>query len=180
MKLKKLIFGALLDFFEIVFIASAVFAVVYVFLGQVLDVSGNSMNPTFTNGEKIVAEKISIKFEPPTRGEVVILRYPANPTDLLIKRIVGLPGETLKIQNGLVYVNGSILNESYLISKVVTVGQQTISEGLSYQIPENSYVVMGDNRGESSDSRSFGAISKNLIVGREFLVIYPINKIRFL
>ncbi len=178
MKLYKTFFTALLDFFEVVFIGAAVFAVVYVFIGQILDVTGSSMYPTFVNGEKIIAEKVSIKLEPPVRGEVVILKYPSNPNNLLIKRVVGLPGEVLKIQSGFVLINGSKLSESYLTRGVLTLGNTAIPDDTDYQIPSNSYVVMGDNREESSDSRTFGAISTSLITGKAFLVVYPLNKIR--
>ena len=177
---KKWISEAALDFFETVFIGATVFVIVYLFVGQLLEVSGNSMYPTFKDREQIIAEKISIKYQDITRGEVVVFRNPREPAKLLIKRVIGLPGETIKVQNGFVFINGKQLDEPYLQPNVATAGKEVITEGVDYKIADESYVVMGDNRVESTDSRSFGAVTKDLIVGRGLLVYFPLKNFRII
>ena len=170
----------LLDFFEIVFIVVTVFIVVYVFVGQLLEVTGESMLPNFEDKEQIIAEKVSIKFKDLERGEVVIFRHPEQRDKLLIKRVVGLPGESFQINDGYVYINEEKLSESYVKEKGDTSGGKVIQEKVVYEIEADSYLFLGDNREKSTDSRDWGAVSKDLIVGRGVLVYYPIEKIRFI
>ena len=170
----------LLDFFEILFIGVAVFVIVYVFVGQLLEVTGDSMVPNFENKEQIIAEKISIKFKGLERGEVVIFRHPQQPDKLLIKRVIGLSGETIKINSGYVYINGNRLTEDYVKLPGTTGYGEVIKENIEYQIDKNSYVFLGDNREKSTDSRDWGAVSKDLIVGRGILVYYPINRMKLI
>ncbi|MFH1648915.1 MAG: signal peptidase I [Patescibacteria group bacterium] len=170
----------LVDFFEITFIAVTVFVVVYVFVGQLLEVTGESMLPNFEDKEQIIAEKISVKFSDLERGEVVIFRHPEQRDKLIIKRVIGLPGETIKLDSGYVYINGEKLSEDYVKEKDTTSSGQVIKEGTEYEIAENSYIFLGDNREKSTDSRDWGAVSKDLIVGRGVLVYYPVEKFRIL
>lgn len=175
------IFDALLDFTEILILATTVFAVVYVFIGQLLEVYGGSMIPNFIDGERLIAEKVSIKYKPLTRGEVVVFQDPNSTIRrLLIKRVVGLPGEAIKLSNGLVYINGEKLDEPYLDSNVPTnvLKNGLIKENEEYPIAQNTYILLGDNREQSTDSRYFGSVKKDSIIGRVFLIYYPINKIR--
>lgn len=167
-----------LDFFEILFISVAVFVVVYVFIGQLLEVTGESMLPNFEDKEQIIAEKVSVKFKDLERGEIVIFKHPDYPDKLLIKRVVGLPGETIKLSSGYVYINGEKLIENYTVLAGTTFGGSSIKEDVEYEINNNSYIFMGDNREKSTDSRDWGAISKDLVVGRGVLVYYPLNRIR--
>lgn len=172
---------AVLDFLEIFAISLLVFALVYVFIGQLMEVDGNSMYPTYLNQEKIVTEKVSMKFKQIKRGEVIIFQHPQiKERHLLIKRAVGLPGEIFKISGGSVYINGNKLIEPYLESGVLTkeIEYGVIQEDVDYPIPEHTYVLLGDNRGQSTDSRYFGAVLKDNIIGRAFLVYYPIQRFR--
>ena len=174
----KSIFKIFFDFLEVVIISSIVFAFVYFFVGQLLRVSGDSMLPTFKDSEQIIAEKISIKFKDLERGEILIFNHPQNNKRLLIKRLIALPGETLILINGKVYINGSELSEPYLQPIIQTFGMKTIKDEVEYKVPEDSYILLGDNREQSADSREFGPVNKSLIVGRAFLVFYPIDSIR--
>lgn len=151
----------------------------YFFVGQLLEVTGDSMYPTFHDKEQIIAEKVSIKVKELERGEILIFEHPNEKGRLLIKRLIGLPGETIKIKNGKVYINGKELNEPYL-SDTTTEGQSFIKDGLEYKIRENTYVMMGDNRLKSTDSREWGFVDKELIVGRGVVVYYPFNRIRLI
>ena len=138
-------------------------------------VDGASMSPTFETGHYLIVDEISYKLEDPQRGEVVIFKYPKDPSRFFIKRIIGLPNETVEIIGGKVTIyneetpDGVHLEEYYV--------EKTSRENIKVKLGENEYFVMGDNRGNSSDSRFWGALPKNLIIGKAFLRLLPINKI---
>ncbi len=181
MRKKGWLVRTLLDFLEVFTASALVFALVYVFIGQLMEVSGNSMYPTYLDQEKIVVEKVSLKFKEINRGEVVIFQHPQiKEKHLLIKRVVGLPGEVFRISGGFVYINGKKLDEPYLGPNIRTYELENgvIKEDVDYPIDANSYVLLGDNRIQSTDSRYFGEVSKDSIVGRSFLVYYPIQRFR--
>jgi signal peptidase I len=177
-KLIKPAFKILLDFFEVTLICTFVFIIIYFFVGQLLEVTGDSMYPTFHDKEQIVAEKISVKVKDLKRGEILIFEHPFEKGRLLIKRLVGMPGEKIRIKSGKVFINGIELAEPYLAKTTVTEGQNFLKEGLEYTIRENTYVMMGDNRLKSTDSREWGFVNKESIVGRGVFVYYPFNRIR--
>jgi signal peptidase I len=175
----------LLDLVETVFIAGAVFIVVYFFAFQPHEVSGESMNGKagFHTGQYILTDKITFKLREPERGEVIVFRYPLNPSFDYIKRIIGLPGETVKIKDGKVTIintehpEGFVLDESnYLSTEVVTDPNAFAQEGKEIKIPENEYFVMGDNRPKSADSRAWGLVNKDNIIGRSFFRYIPVNE----
>ena len=173
------ILKTILDLLEIALIFVVVFFVVYLFIGQLLEVTGDSMYPNFHDKDQILAERLSTKFVDIQRGEVIILKHPLEQNKLLIKRVIGLPGETIRLSDGLVYINGLPLDETYLAPNTQTQQEQAFQEGLEYKIPSDSYIVMGDNRTKSTDSREWGFLPKDLIVGRAVLVYFPLNRIRF-
>ncbi len=176
----KNFYDLLLDFVEITIIGTTIFLLVYLFIGQLLEVTGESMIPTLADKEQVIAEKLSMKINPLETGEIVVFRHPEQHTRLLIKRIIGLPDEKLKIMDGQVYINGTLLEEPYLKNGIITKPAEHMSEGVEYKIPGNSYILMGDNRGKSSDSRHLGAIREELIVGKALLVYYPLNNFRLI
>jgi len=167
------------EYFQIIFIFLIVFAIVYFFVGQLYEVVGNSMLPTFTDKEQLIAEKISVNINNIERGDIIIFKNMNENGRLLIKRIIGLPGDNLKIQDGDVFINENLLTEDYLSDDTVTNGKRILEEGPEYKIPQDSYVVMGDNREESNDSREWGYVKKENIVGRVVLVYYPLQNFRF-
>jgi signal peptidase I len=128
-------------------------------------IEGQSMEPNLHDGEYVIVDKVSYALHAPERGDVIVLLRP-NPDKDLIKRIIGLPGDTLEVRNGQVYVNGAALTEPYL-------NQPTNSTIPARQVEPGRYFVMGDNRNNSSDSRSFGSISRSDIVGRAWFVYWP-------
>jgi signal peptidase I len=166
------------DFIEIVFIAVAVILLSYVFAGQFLEVSGNSMLPTFADKEQLVAEKVSVKVSPLKRGEIVIFEHPKETNHLVIKRIVGLPNEKITIVDGMVLINGTKLEEPYIQASIQTNPGKELKESVEYFIEPNAYVVLGDNRLESIDSREWGALKKEYIIGRAFVVFSPLDHFR--
>ncbi len=162
-----------LDFLETIVVALSIFVVVYLFLVQPHEVKGSSMEPNFHNNDYILTDKISLKLHSPSRGDVVIFKAPRNPEVDYIKRVIGLPGEKVKIQKGYVYVNDKKLDESYLADITNLFPGSFVQEGIDITVPEGEYFVMGDNRSHSSDSREFGPISSNLIIGKAFFRYWP-------
>lgn len=149
------------------------------FLIQPFVVEGSSMLPNFINSEYLLAEKLSYAVKPPIRGDVVIFKYPKNPSVNFIKRVIGLPGETVTIENNTIKIinnshpDGFILDESkYLPSDIKTVTGEKV---FSMTLKDNEYFVMGDNREHSSDSREWGVLPKTNIIGRAWLIIKPLD-----
>jgi signal peptidase I len=148
------------------------------FVVQPFFIPSGSMEPTLLVNDKVLVNKLSYDFHPVHRGDVIVFKKP--PDDFspgikdLIKRVIGLPGETISAQGGSVYINGQKLNERWLPKGVTTANFAPV------HIPAGEYFVMGDNRGDSADSRVIGPISKNLIVGRAFMVVWPLSRIKFL
>lgn len=176
MQILRGIFSFVLDFLETIVVALSIFVVVYLFFFQPHEVKGASMESNFHDGEYILTDKISYRFRLPKRGEVIIFKAPKNPDIDYIKRIIGLPGETVKVEGGAVYVNGNKLVEPYIHDQTVILGNGFLSEGRNITVPQNEYFVMGDNRPHSSDSREFGPILKDSIIGRAFLRYWPLSE----
>lgn len=164
-----------MDFLETSVVALSIFVVIYLFFVQPHEIKGTSMEPNFHNNEYILTDKISYKFKEPKRGDVIILKAPENKDVDYIKRVIGLPNERLTIQQGSVYINGEKLTESYISDKTVPLPGNTIQEGVEMTIPDGYYFVMGDNRFHSSDSRAFGPIPNNLIIGHAIIRYWPIS-----
>lgn len=168
----------LLKTFVIVFVIA--YAIRY-FLVQPFVVEGASMLPNFEDKEYLLAEKISYSFSEQKRGDVVIFSPPTNPQVNYIKRIIGLPGETIKIANNQVTIinnenpSGVVLNENYLQKGVKTYPPDN-KDLFQIKIPDDSYFVMGDNREHSSDSREWGALPSVNIIGRTWLIIKPLDR----
>lgn len=146
-----------------------------VFLGQRTSVIGSSMEPTLSDGDNLIVDKITYRFREPERFDIIVFPYQYTKNTYYIKRIVGLPGEKVRIdEEGRIYINGEVLKESY--------GKETIVDaGLAAEeitLGNDEYFVMGDNRNDSADSRfvSVGNIKRQNIMGRAWLRIYPFKK----
>jgi len=146
-----------------------------IFIAQPYVVSGSSMDPTFKDADYIIVDQLSKRFEDPERGDVLIIKYPRDPSKFFIKRLIGFPGETVKIINGVVNIynqenkDGFALDEPYVVF--------TKNENISFELGEDQYFVMGDNRAGSSDSRVWGPLPKKFIVGRPIVRLLPLNNI---
>lgn len=165
-----------LDLMETIVMALAIFVVVYLFLFQPHQVKGNSMYPNFHDGEYILTDKISYRFGQPQKGDVVVFQAPKNKEVDYIKRIIALPGETVKIDNSSIYINNEKLEEAYIPADFVTSGGSFLTDGQEVIVPQGEYFTMGDNRSHSSDSREWGFVKKEEIVGRAFLRYWPFNR----
>ncbi len=145
------------------------------FVGQRTSVSGSSMEPTLSNNDQLILDKISYRFSEPQRFDIIVFPFQYAEKTFYVKRIIGLPGETVQIDlQGNIYINGQILNEEY--------GKETINfAGLAVEpitLGDDEYFVMGDNRNNSSDSRdpSVGNIRRSNIIGKAWVRIWPLNK----
>ena len=140
--------------------------VINLFLAQATRVFGQSMEPNLHTDQRIVVEKVSYRFHLPQRGDIVVLKLPQNTKELLIKRVLALPGETVEIHEGRVWVDGQAVDEPYLT-------QPTMGQMAPLVVPDGHVFVLGDNRGFSNDSRSFGPVPVEDIVGHAWLSYWP-------
>lgn len=138
------------------------------FIAQPFVVSGASMYPTFNDGDYLIVDQLSYRLSDPQRGSVIIFKYPNDPSKFFIKRIIGLPGEKVVLENGVVTINDTeVLDSSYV--------DKTQKDNLEVVLSEDEYFVMGDNRAHSSDSRSWGPLPEEFIVGRPLVQLLPIT-----
>lgn len=143
------------------------------FVGQRTHVSGESMENTLDNGDQLIVDKITYRFQDPERFDIIVFPFHYKENTYYIKRIIGLPGETVQIADGTIYINGEVLEESY--------GREVMQDpGIAAEpitLGEDEYFVLGDNRNQSSDSRdpSVGLIHRDEIIGRAWLRIWPLN-----
>ena len=140
-----------------------------VFVGQATRVQGQSMEPGLHTDQRLVVEKVSYRFHGPRRGDIVVIRVPSQGEELLIKRVVGLPGETVEIRDGRVYIDGQLLDEPYIN------GATRQGRTGRVVVPPLYVFVMGDNRDHSNDSRSFGPVPIENIIGRAWLSYWPLS-----
>jgi signal peptidase I len=153
-------------------VSLAVLAFVIVFLYQPVKVEGGSMMPGLMNRERIFVNKFVYRLEPIERGDIVVFRYPRDPSLSFIKRVIGVPGDRIRIDDGQVYVNGNALEEDYLSPAFVD-REQSFAEIV---VPPHNYFVMGDHRNMSDDSRDFGALDQNYIYGKASFVYWPLDQ----
>ena len=175
------IYSFLIDSVQTFLMAAAVFLVIYIFLFRPFEVKGESMFPNFLNKEYVLTNLISLRFSDPKQGEVIVFKSPTDAEKDYIKRVIGVPGDTVEVRNGQIFVNGNLLDESpYLDSSVKTFGGAFLKEGVAVTVPDGQYFVMGDNRLYSSDSREWGFVSKEAIIGRSFLVYWPLADVKII
>lgn len=174
----KFLGSALKETLTFLVLAVLIVVPIRVFIAQPFVVEGESMHPTFESADYLVVDELTYKFHTPERGDVIVFRHPGDPKKFLIKRIIGLPGETVRIDRGFVIIvkpDGSTLklDEPYVVTEDATYTQDTA-------LGSDQYFVMGDNRPRSSDSRSWGTLPKSNIIGRAYFRLFPINEISVL
>ncbi|MBI4132072.1 MAG: signal peptidase I [Candidatus Sungbacteria bacterium] len=168
---------ALGEFLRLAVIAAAIALPIRYFIAQPFIVRGASMEPNFHDREYLVIDEFSYFFRPPQRGEVIVFRYPLNPREYFIKRVIGLPGETVEVRVDAVYVfngerpDGFKLDEPYLSAGLAPRGN------IRFTIGPDEYVVLGDNRSASSDSRNWGALERRFITGRAVFRAWPVSRL---
>ncbi len=174
-----------LDIIETVVIALSIFLIVYLTLVQPHQVNGQSMVPNFQSGEYVLTDKISYKLRNPERGEVVVFHAPeaahcpkGTGCDF-IKRVIAVPGETVKLENSTFYIDGQPLEEDYIPDEFETLAGSYL-KGRTVTMGPDEYLAVGDNRPYSSDGRAWGPVQKSAIVGRAFFTYWPLSKMRII
>jgi len=181
----KIVGGFFLDLIETLMIGLSIFAVVYLFLMQPHQVSGDSMFPNLEDKDYVLTDKISYRLGEPERGDIVVFHAPSAaqcPQGTgcdYIKRIIGVPGDTVEVKNGSFYLNSIELEEPFLGEGIET-SSNSFTSNRAITLGADEYFVSGDNRPRSSDSRAWGPISSRDIVGRAFFRYWPLNSITFL
>ncbi|GAB6098923.1 signal peptidase I [Halanaerocella petrolearia] len=143
------------------------------FVVQAFYIPSGSMKPALQPGDRIFANKLVYRFREPKRQEIIVFNYPVDPSRKFIKRVIGLPGDKIKIVDGKVYINGQLLKEDYTLEKSYT-------DYPEIEIPPNNYFVLGDNRNNSEDSRFWGFVPKENIVGKATVIFWPLSRIRLI
>lgn len=147
-------------------VALSIFVIVYLFVVQPNVIKGKSMNPNYYDGEYYLTSKMAYRITNPQRGDVIIFVAPNNPNVDYIERVIALPGETVEIIGGKILVNGNLLDEPYLVQGTETLPEKFLSENIKVTVPLNRYFTLGDNRSYSLDSRDFGFLPREKIVGK--------------
>jgi len=172
----KKLFIFIWEIVKIVAISLAIIIPIRYYLIQPFFVRGASMEPNFDDGQYLVIDEISYRFNDPDRGDVIVFKYPLDPSQYYIKRVIGLPGEKIEIKDNSIFIynsefpQGIILNESYYLP------EGRITRGnINVKLNDDEYFVLGDNRSASSDSRQWGSLSKDNIIGRVWLRAWPFD-----
>lgn len=175
----KKIFLFLWEIFKIVVISLAIVVPIRYFVVQPFFVSGASMEPNFKEGDYLVVDELSYFLRQPQRGEVIVFKYPQNPSQYYIKRIVGLPNETLEIKDGEIFITKANGKEAEKVDETLYLPYFFETSGLvKLTLNKNQYFVLGDNRQASLDSRKFGPLSDKYIIGRVWLRVWPIENVK--
>jgi len=168
---KNLVLNFFWEVIQTVVMAMVLYFLVDMMIGRV-QVENISMQPTLQPGERLIVNKLAYRLGPIKRGDVIVFHYPRNPNSDYIKRVIGLPGETVRIADGTVYINNEPIKEEYISAPPTYFGEWTV--------PEGQVFVLGDNRNQSFDSHSWGFVPQELIVGKAILIYWPPNAIRVL
>jgi signal peptidase I len=156
----------LLDILETLFISAALFLAINAVSARIR-VDGFSMEPSMHSGEFVIVNKLAYRFGSPERGDVIVFRFPRDPQQEYIKRVIGLPGDEIAVSDGVMSVNGDVLDEPYILQSPAYSG--------SWQVPEGHLFVMGDNRNNSSDSHNWGPVALDFVIGKALVVYWPVS-----
>lgn len=176
----KNFFAFVFELVKIIVISLVIIIPIRYFLIQPFYVKGASMEPNFYDKEYLIIDELSYRFNQPKRGDIVVFRYPQDPQEYFIKRVIGLPGEKVQLKNGEVYIfnqinpDGAKLEEPYLPAnhKTFALNEEPVTLG------QNQYFVLGDNRNSSRDSRYFGPVSSSFFIGKVFFRGWPFERLQ--
>ncbi len=177
---KDTIWHSLREWAQVIIIALAIALPIRWYVAEPFIVNGASMDPTFATGQFLVVDRLTYRFESPKRGDVIVFEYPNDPSTYYIKRIIGLPGETLNLNNGKITIinkenpSGFVLNEPF-----ISPDHYSTYIPATTTLDSDHYFVMGDNRDQSSDSRAWGPLASHFIIGRPIVRLLPITTLSF-
>ena len=161
------------EILKVFFISLAVVVPIRMFVAQPFIVSGASMEPNFYNREYLIVDELSYYFRNPQRGDPIIFHYPKDPRQFFIKRVIGLPGETIELRNGKVLIFHAVHSDGLILSEPYLPPTHETGPNMKVTLGPAEYFVLGDNRSHSSDSRTWGELERQLIVGRALLRAWP-------
>ncbi|PIT94673.1 signal peptidase I [Candidatus Falkowbacteria bacterium CG10_big_fil_rev_8_21_14_0_10_39_9] len=168
------------EFLKIVVISLVIILPIRYFIIQPFYVKGASMEPTFHDHQYLIIDEIGYRFNAPKRGDIVVFRYPQNPQEYFIKRVISLPGERVEIRDGNIYLYNDQYPEGFVLDESAYLADNIKTYDLSEEIVTlraGEYFVLGDNRNASKDSRSFGAVNESFLTGRVMFRGWPFNQI---
>lgn len=168
--------GIVDDLVKFALIALLIIVPIRFFIAQPFIVRGASMEPTFNNGEYLIVDQLSYRFNEPARGDVIILRFPRDESVFFIKRVIGLPGETIEIVGSEIIIR-PVSGEAFTLDESYIPSERIQNEFGVHTLKSGEYFVMGDNRKESSDSRSWGPLSEEDVIGKAFVRLLPVTRI---
>jgi signal peptidase I len=168
------------EYAESLLIAFILAMIIRTFVVQAFKIPTGSMRPTLIEGDRILVNKFIYKFKEPKRGDIIVFKYPEDPKLDFIKRLIGLSNESVEIKNGKVYINGKLVEEKALLSKYYYNRGDYGQIDKSVVIPKDSYFAMGDNSGNSRDSRYWGFVPKKNLIGKAILIYWPPYRMRLL
>lgn len=180
MRIIKSVIEFVMDILETIVFVGSLFIVTYLFIAIPNQVKGASMEPSFTSGDYILTSRITYKLRSVERGDVVVFKSPKNPDIDYIKRVIGLPGDQIIFKNSEVFVNNKQLPENYISAKTNLWEGGYAKEDFLITVPDGEIFVMGDNRPRSSDSREFGPVPIESIIGQVFYRYFPANEVGFI
>lgn len=169
--------GGLKEIVRFTITAVIIIFIVRIYIAQPFVVNGASMDPTFASNDYLIVDELSYRFEEPKREDVIIFRYPRNTSTFFIKRIIGLPGETVIMQNGDIIIKNKDNIQGMKIEDNHVENSRRTNDTFSISLGPTEYFVMGDNRAQSSDSRSWGPLERKYIIGRPITRLLPFSKI---
>lgn len=164
----------ILETIKVVLLALVIVIPIRYFVFQPFIVRGASMEPNFHNGDYLIVDELSYRLRDPARGEVIVFHYPFDPSQRFIKRIIGLPGETIEIKDDKIEVTG-LSGAKITLSELSYLQKPWLADGLKVTLNSEEYFVLGDNRLNSSDSRRWGAVKRSQIIGRALIRAWPFN-----
>lgn len=174
---KKTGWRAVREWLQVILIALVISLPIRFFIAEPFIVNGASMDPTFSTGQFLIVDRLSYRFEAPKRDDVIIFQYPGNPSIYYIKRIIGLPGETIHITDGMVSIAAAAAQKSVTLREPYVDPVHASHDSETVSLGPTQYFVMGDNRRESSDSRSWGPLDAHFIIGRPIVRLFPLSAI---
>ncbi|NMA02657.1 MAG: signal peptidase I [Clostridia bacterium] len=159
------------EFLQSLIIALILALIIRTFFFQFFYIPSRSMESTLLINDRIIVTKFSYWFNEPQRGDVVVFKYPLNPSTLYVKRVIALPGENIKLKDSKLYINDTLVSEPYLPDDL------KFEDFGPVEVPEGEYFMMGDNRNNSSDSRTWGFVKKDLILGKSQVIYWPFDRL---
>lgn len=165
------------ELFRFALIALIIVLPIRMFIAQPFIVSGASMEETFSSGEYLIVDQLTYHFEEPERGDIVILRYPNDPSKYFIKRVIGIPGDTVSIEENMVTIENTAEGIETVLDEPYVHTSESQREKITRTLGVEEYYVLGDNRDASSDSRVWGILPRENIVGRAYVRLFPLSEI---